>query len=317
MKTTLLPIFLILGSSVTAQKITSYSDYTGQPSDAAHARFISLLEHTDSGWHRIEYYVQGPVVKMEGWFEDSACYISNGKLILAYPNKKPEYVGHYVHNKRQGPCLYYHYNGMMADSAVYEAGKPVGTKMGWHRNGIKSDSAFCNADGSGVEVSWFDNGNLSSAGAWAAGHKRQGRWKFFHRNGKLSALELYDHGQLLQKQYYDENGQKQADTTDNARNSSYGPGPAAWRAYLDKNTRWPPGYKITKSDEAAVAVTFTVDEDGKIIDAFISIPFYESFNKEALGVLTSGPRWLPCINHNRRVQDSWTESIIFRQSEDD
>jgi hypothetical protein len=54
--------------------------------------------------------------------------------------------------------------------------------------GYLSDSAMYNPDGSGIHVSWFDNGNPSSAGYLAAGYKPRGRWKYFHKNGNLSAV---------------------------------------------------------------------------------------------------------------------------------
>ena len=317
MKATLLPILLVLGSSITAQKITSYYDFEWKPTVVGHARFVTILEHTDSGWHRLDYYVQGPNLQMDGWFEDSACKIRNGKFIFAYPEKKLESVGRYAHNKRQGLCLSYYPNGMMSDSAAYEAGQVVGISKKWYRNGFPMDSAVNNADGSGVEVSWFDNGSPSAAGVWATGHKKQGRWQFFHSNGKLSALELYDHGQLLQKQYYDDNGQIQPDTTSRDRKCTFGKDhPAAWLKYLSKNLQWPRDYKIVNGDLAAVVVTFTVDVDGKVKDAYISVPFFEPFHREALKTITNSPKWQPAIEHNRYVPEVFRQPVVFSQPEE-
>jgi TonB family protein len=80
---------------------------------------------------------------------------------------------------------------------------------------------------------------------------------------------------------------------------------------------WPENYKITKSDEAAVVVSFTVDVNGNVKDAYISVPFYEPFNKEALRAIANGPKWRPAISHNRRVEDTWTQAAIFRQPKED
>lgn len=313
MKTTLLPILLILSSAVTAQKITSYYDFQWKQTDVSHARFVSILEHTDSGWHRLDYYVQGPVLQMEGWYEDSACKIRNGKFVYGYPDKKLESTGYYVHNKRQGLCLSYHPNGMMADSGVYEAGKVVGSSMRWYSNGFPSDSAGYHADGSSIEVEWFDNGNPAAAGVWAAGHKRHGRWQFFHSNGQVSAVELYDHGQLVQKQYFDENGQALIDTTTRDHKCTFGKDSTAWLKYLSKNLMFPPDYKITNGDLAAVVVTFTVDADGQVKDAYISIPFYPPFNREALKTITRAPKWQPAIEHNRAVPSVCIQPVVFSQ----
>jgi hypothetical protein len=316
MRQLLLPIFLILGSTLTAQKVTTYYDYQWKATDISHSRFVSVTEHTDSGWHRLDFYVEGPVLQMEGWYEDSACKIKNGRFIYGYPDKKMESIGHYVHNKPQGLFLSYHANGAISDSTVYEAGQPVGARMGWFNNGYIADSCVNQADGSGVEVNWFANGNPSSAGRWATGHKRQGRWKFFHDNGQLSAIELYDHGQLLQKQYYDENGQAIADTTNRDHKCSFGKDSTAWLKYLDRALVWPFDYKIVNGELAAVVVTFTVDIDGKVKDAYISTPFKTVFNREALRAINNSPVWQPAIEHNRRIPEYMRQPVVFSQPAD-
>ena len=58
---------------------------------------------------------------------------------------------------------------------------------------------------SGVEVSWFDNGQPSSAGKFSE-FKQHGQWQYFHKNGQISSIEIYDHDSLKNKQYFDENG---------------------------------------------------------------------------------------------------------------
>ena len=316
MKAPLLPILLILASTASAQKITTYYDFEWKTTDVSHARFVSLMEHTDSGWHRQDYYVQGPTLQMEGWYDDSACKIRNGKFIYGYPDGKMETSGHYVHGKKQGLWLTYHPNGMMADSVIYEEGEPRGTNMHWHRNGFPSDSAIENADGSGIEVSWFDNGYPSAAGRWATGHKRQGRWQFFHSNGHMSAMEIYDHGQLTQKQYFDENGQPLTDTSSTDHKCSFGKDSTAWLKYLERNLMWPNDYKIVNGDLAAVVVSFTVDVDGTVKDAYISTPFVAPFNREALKTISRAPKWHPAMEHNRAIQSFLRQPVIFRQPSD-
>lgn len=317
MKSPLLPILLTLASTAGAQKSTTYYDFQWKPTEVSHARFISILEHTDSGWHRQDYFVQGPALQMDGWYEDSACKIENGKFIYGYPDGKAEILGSYVHGKRQGLCLSYHPNGMLADSGVYEGGHAVGTTFEWYPNGSVSDSAVYSADGSSVEVSWFDNGNPSAAGHWTADHKRQGLWKFFHSTGKLSAQELYDHGRLLEKQYYQEDGQPQMDTTNKDHKCTFGKDASAWLKWLGNNLQFPPDYQITGSDLAAVVVTFTVDIDGTVKDAYISTPFFPPFNREALKTINKCPKWHPAIEHNRRIQVIMRQPVVFSQPVED
>jgi antitoxin component YwqK of YwqJK toxin-antitoxin module len=314
MKLPCLLLALLPAFALRAQK-TQFYDFNWKETNVAHARFYSVMQQTDSGWRRLDYYVQGPTLQMAGLYEDSACKIGSGNFVYAYPDGKTETRGRYLHGKRQGLWTRWHPNGMMADSTVFENGNPVGTKMAWYTNGYPSDSAKYNADGSGVEVKWFDNGNPSSAGVLAPGYKPHGRWKFFHKNGQVSAIELYDNGKLLEKQYYDESGQAIFDTTNTDRKAEFKGGTTAWLKYLEGHLNFPQNYQIVNSDEAAVVVTMTVDEDGKVQDAFISTPFFPPFEKEALFVIRHSPLWQPARNHNRTVAAVFSQPVVFRDPE--
>jgi antitoxin component YwqK of YwqJK toxin-antitoxin module len=300
-----------------AQKIESYYDMTWKPTDAAHARFYSMLEHTDSGWRRLDYFLNGATsVQMVGLYEDSACNVANGSFIYVFPNKIPESKGRYVHSKKEGLWLSFYPNGIMRDSTTYNGGNPIGICKSWHSNGYTSDSAIYNPDGSGVHVSWFDNGSPSSAGLLAAGYKQRGRWQYFHKNGRVSAIELFDNGTLTARQYFDENGQLLPDTANKDRNAEFRGGINAWLKYLDKHLDFPSGYNLTNSDETAVVVTMTVDEDGKVTDAYISTPFYPPFEKTALYTILHSPAWTPAIDHNRKMKAVFRQPVVFRQVED-
>ena len=313
--TCLIPLLLIQGFTVFAQKTEKFYDYQWKATDGPHARFYSIVEHTDSGYHRLDYYVHNMSLQMEGWFEDSACKIRSGKFTYLYPGKLLESTGRYLHNKKQGLWLAYHPNGMMADSTVYIDGLPIGTSMAWYNNGIPSDSCVYNSDGSGVKVGWFDNGNPSYAGRLAPDYKRYGKWQFFHKNGQTSAFELYNHGNLVDKQYFDEAGQPVLDTTNKDRDANFVGGAKAWLKYLGNHLYFPTDYTITNSDEAALVITATIDEDGKIKDAFVSTPFYPPFEKIALGALHGSPKWQPAMNHNRRVSTQFHQPVIFSQAQ--
>lgn len=136
---------------------------------------------------------------MQGSYTDTSCSIAQGKFFYYYSNKHLQSAGSYKDGKKDGLWLDYYPNGMMEDSIIYVMGNKTGTSYAWHANGYFMDSAVWNSDGSGVEVSWFDNGNPSSAGRYSAGYKQNGRWRYFHKNGKMSALELYLDGVLTEK----------------------------------------------------------------------------------------------------------------------
>ena len=63
-------------------------------------------------------------------------------------------------------------------------------------------------------------------------------------------------------------------------------------AYIAQNTRYPAD-AFEKGIQGKVYTTFTVDTDGKIIDAKIIRSVHRSPDKEALRVLKSMPAWKP------------------------
>jgi len=296
-----------------AQKIEKYYDYSWKECDLSSARFYAHIEKTDSGWHRSDYFIHERKLQMDGTFEDADCKVSNGRFYYFHANGVIESTGNYVHGKREGLWLRNHSNGMMSDSTVYLNGRPFGTAMSWYENGYLHDSAAWNEDGSGVEVSWFDNGIPSSAGRYGAGQKETGKWQFFHSNGNLSASENYVNGVLTDKQYFDEQGNKINNTTSNDRDAVFKGGLKAWQKYLTKQLYFPSEYKIVNSDKAVVVISYIIDEDGNVTNVFVSTPFYPQFDKIAENVIKKSPQWIPAMKHNRRIKYYLSQPVVFNQ----
>jgi antitoxin component YwqK of YwqJK toxin-antitoxin module len=314
MKSLLLTLFLIAASFCNAQKIEKYFDYLWKECEPNSARFYAHIEKTDSGWHRSDYFIHEKKLQMDGTYEDVDCKIANGRFYFFHANGVIESTGNYVHGKKDGLWLSNHPNGMISDSTVYLNGKPFGNSLSWFENGYPHDSAVWNMDGSGVIISWFDTGAPSSAGRYAAGEKAIGKWQFFHKNGKLSALETYNNdGFLADKQYFDERGNVMNDTTHNDRDAEFPGGPKAWEKYFLKGLYFPSQYKIVNGDKAVVVVTFTIDENGMPANVFVSTPFYPAFDKIGENVIKRSPQWIPAMRHNRKIKSTQIQAVVFTQ----
>lgn len=100
----------------------------------------------------------------------------------------------------------YHYNGKIKDSAFYSNGKPIDKSLSWYPNGFQQDSICYYGGKGGVATSWFDNGNPNSFGRFTESNKPSGKWSYFHKNGKISAIEIYSDSKLVDSKFYDENG---------------------------------------------------------------------------------------------------------------
>lgn len=297
------------------QKIEKYYNYAWQEvSDASKARFYSVLEKKDTIWSRQDYYLREGTLQMQGYYKDVDCKIETGEFTWYHSNGYLKMKGKYVNGKKSGTWLSYHENGMMSDSVFYdEHGWIVGTSLGWHENGIMADSTVINPDGSGVAVFWWENGNPSAAGLYSAGKKMNGRWQYFHSNGQLASIETYSNDKLINKEYYNENGKKQEDTTNRDQQANFPGGLQAWQRYLKKNLYFPSQYKLVNGDQAIVMVRFAVEEDGSISDVSVTIPLHPDFDKLALDVIKRSPKWLPAISHNRKIKEYHEQPVTFAQ----
>ncbi|MBS1917090.1 MAG: hypothetical protein JST87_12505 [Bacteroidetes bacterium] len=313
MKILLISLFLIISATCFCQKIEKYYDYQWKETSASSASFYAIIEKTDSGWHRTDFYIDGGSLQMEGFYKDSACKISHGRFSFFYPNRKLQTIGMYKDGKKQGVWLSFYSDGLMSDSLTYDNGTLAGICMQWYRTGYASDSSNLNEDGSGTKVSWFDNGNVSFAGYFSQGHRPHGKWKFFHRNGNLSETEVYDHGRLLEKQYYNENQKLLQDTTNKDKPAEFPGGLKAWQIYLERKLQFPEQFKITNSDMVVIVVDATINEDGKLSDIETRVPFHPAFNKIAMDVMKRSPTWIPAIDHNRKVKYHISQPIMFTQ----
>lgn len=201
---------------------------------------------------------------------------------------------------------------MMSDSGYYKNGKLIGYKIEWYPNGNMSDSTFAKDDSTTVEVHWFDNGNPSSFG-YLINDKKHGKWNYFHKNGKQAAVEMNDHGKVTSVSYFNEDGSEHADTSNVNVEATFKNGVAAWGKYLADKIYWPEEYTITNTNKATVVTQFTINEEGKIEDAFVVTPFHPLMDKIALDAIKKSPVWKPAIDHNRKIKAYRRQPQTFLQ----
>lgn len=302
----------LAASAARCQKTEKYFDYRWHETDASHARFYTLIEKTDSGWLRKNYFIHSLTLQMDGLYLDSACRIASGTFRYIHPTRFIQSKGVYRNGKKHGLWLSYYSDGILSDSTAYDNGNPVGIRTGWYHNGYMRDSASYNRDGSGMETAWFDDGNPSSVGRFAAGYKKHGRWNYFYRSGGISATEIYDaQGHIIEKKFYDEKGALLADTSDTDREAAFPGGQKAWADYLSRALYFPEQSIVNSGDEATVVVTATIGDDGRVTDAEVEIPFYPAFDKIALNALLQSPIWVPAMDHHRKVGSVIRQPITF------
>ncbi|MBK7289596.1 MAG: TonB family protein [Chitinophagaceae bacterium] len=302
---------LIAAIQLSGQTIEKYYDYKWNECEADEARFYCQIIKTDSGYVRKDYFIHEKKFQMVGKYKDKETKINDGQFHYFYSNGTVSSTGIFKEGKKEGLWYSFYSNGNIKDSSVYLNGERTGTSLSWHPNGFMKDSIIINNDETGVSVSWFDNGNPSSAGFLRQRTKPHGIWKYFHINGNLSSKEVYENGKLTSKTYYDESGVELKDAKRKDAEASFPGKTDAWLNYLHGNSWFPEQFRFTNNDKAVVVVTFTVNEEGKVEDAFVSTPLYPAFDKIALDAVKNSPKWKPAISHNRAVKAWFSQPVTF------
>lgn len=232
MKTLLLFLSFLMTNLLFAQQKntiwTRYYDYNWTPSKPPNVQYYTVVDKTDSGYGRLDYYVRERKVKMEGYYEDDSCKIPNGRFTYFYPSGKPQMQGWYAHGKKEGLWVEVYESGKWKDSTVYKNDNPIGTSLGFYENGNMKDSSIVDELGVETYIRWFENGNVDCAGRYVLGNVPIQTWLYYHSNGQLASREKYDKGALVNKEYFDENGNVM-DTANRDREAEFPGGTKAWK----------------------------------------------------------------------------------------
>ncbi len=309
-------IFLVLFFfNSVAQKTEAYYDFYWKPCQPTEARFYSTLEKTDSGWLRHDYFIGNQQLQMKALYKDKDCKIKNGYATWYFANGNISMTGRIINDKQEGVCLSFHSNGMIADSASFHLGRPVGARMKWHRNGYPSDSIDHVNDSTDVQVSWFDDGAPAAAGYWVSG-KKNGKWKYFHRNGNVAGIVVYDKDKEITQEYFNEDGSPEKNVAAANTEARFAKGgDEGWLKYLYKNLYWPRDLKFGSGSTATVGISFVVNEEGNVEDVMVSTPFHPEFDKIAVRIITESPKWQPAVDHNRKIKAYRLQPVTFTQEE--
>jgi antitoxin component YwqK of YwqJK toxin-antitoxin module len=311
--------FLIITAFLNFQNIFSqnfiekFYDENQKETFSSHgARFYSITKKTDLGWQTSKYLLTINKLEMSGLYEDKENNIKNGTFYWYFPDGNIKTTGKYVHNIKEGTWLQFYSNGSLQDSFNYKNGYLNGISLSWYRNGSAKDSFNINENGSGVHVAWFDNGQPSSAGRYINFNNQQGRWNYYHKNGNISAVELYVNGILKDKQYFNETGTL-ADTSLQDGEATYPGGSKEWSKYLSSQLYFPRNLTFKNSYTAGIVITGLINEDGHVLDVEVSVPLHPEFDKIALKAIKKSPKWIPAVSHNRKVYYYFRQLVKFTQ----
>jgi TonB family protein len=138
-----------------------------------------------------------------------------------------------------------------------------------------------------------------------------GEWKFYHSNGQMSSLEVYENGNRVREDYWNEDGTGVL-TKGLAERllPSFNGGHLLLSEYLKKNLHYPAEAASSKI-AGKVVVSFWVNEDGSLEKPNIEESLGAIFDNEVIKMVSEMPKWLPARHHNRPAKQMYILPVAF------
>lgn len=184
--------------------------------------------------------------------------------------------------------------------------QPIGEFITYYRNGQVSTLLFYNNQGkkNGDYKTWFANGKLSVNGTYLS-DKKESIWKYYHYNGIEASRLYYKNDSIMKTIIYDENG-KQLNVPSLSRNAKFKGGQEQFKAEIKKLTKGI-GYKI----KGKVIVNFVVGIHGEIKDVVINEELPEELHQKIVAFFEAIEGWEPAIHMNRKIPVDFTIPLSF------
>ena len=308
----LVAFFCLSLNLLQAQKVEEVFDYSFKPTKSA-GRYYVITEQKENRWYREAYYLPEKTMAMKGWYKDKDCKIAEGEIAWYFANRFPKSKVNYLDGKKDGLSLTYHENGMIRDSANYTLGHRLGIGLGWDTDGYQVDSSNFDGVGNGVEVKWFSNGPVMSAGRMINDTTKINRWNYYHPNGQLNATEHYVSGNRINCSCYDASGKQLDSLICIKEEEAYFPQREnGWRTFLQKNLN--PNVPVTnRAPEGSymVIVQFIVDTDGSVKDIKPLTNFGFGMEAEVIRIMKKSPAWVPAMQFGRKVKAYRRQPVTF------
>ncbi len=205
-------------------------------------------------------------------------YYLNGNLQMTGYSRYPDT------EEKEGLFQYFYKNGQISSAGEYKSNKVTG------------------------EWTEYDSlGNLSLKQFYLNG-KNDGEYIKFYPNGNIKTTATYSNGTLLNSTSFTIEGKK-IKTKD--RDASFKGGQKKLYAFIGKKLKYPTE-ALEKNITGKVFVSFEIDQNGKVINAYVSKKSHPLLDQEALSIIQEMPKWKPAIKDGQFVKSKMIIPINFK-----
>jgi hypothetical protein len=311
MKRIFTTLFLLHQLFSYSQSREELLDYEFKPV-ANGAYYFGTIEKKDSLFHRKVWFISQKTMFLDGWYKDESCKTEHGPFFYFHHNGVLKRTGQFVDGKKDGVWLLYDEEGRLKDSSNYTSGFLKGISLGWNKNGYLSDSSNFDGKGNGTQVHWYDNGSVSVAGYMKQDTLKSGRWKYYHPNGTVMAIEEYDDaGKLTRANCFDDKGV--ALDTSLCRDIEAYTDLKQWRRFLEKSLTPLIESKARQGIQGhfTVMIRFLVDEEGGLSDITPLTGYGYGIEEGVVKIFKNSPKWKPAKMHGKNVKSYHMQPVTF------
>lgn len=162
----------------------------------------------------------------------------------------------------------------------------------------------------GEFIYFYENGQKDSEGIYIK-DLRDGEWKWYFDNGQMSSKELYEKGEIVEFEFWNEDGSIVEGDFDGIVLPEFIGGMDAYMSYLIENVKYPE--KAIRDDiYGMVKINIIIGKDGTIEETRVLKSIHPLLDEEALRVVMEMTKWKPGKVHNRLERISLTLPINFK-----
>jgi TonB family protein len=211
-----------------------------------------------------------------------------------FPSGRIQMTGTYKSirpDNKDGHFIYYFETGQKQMDCHYRDNMYHGLCQEWFESGqMKVSQFFANDLLDGKFASWREDGTPRLQAHYSMGEKH-GEFISYYSNGQQARRDIYENDKLVEGKCFTQKGRPTA-YFPYIKMPEFQGGREGLLRYLRDELVYPPEARRRRYT-GSVVVLFTVDESGMIRGPSIANGDIESFNTEALRIVSEMPPWIP------------------------
>ncbi len=258
------------------------------------------IEHSDSA----VYYRYISVDTTGDFLLHVEDYYASGRLQMKgdYKSIEPD--------RKTGNFTYYHENGEIQIECIYNDNQYDGEYKEWYENGqLKTQTFYKNGYIDGKLEQWSVKGLINKIAQYKNGLK-EGKFMSFYDNGQMLRKEFYKQDKFIKGKCFTREGRDTTFFNYFVMPKFKEAGMNKFSEFIKSELHYPDEAK-EEMIEGRVLAQITISSDGQISDVKLLRKDKEYFNKEAIRVLKSSPKWTPGKKDGKNVKVKLIIPIIF------